>query len=255
MIHVAIFDTNLQDREQLSDVVTSFMEGRKEHYKISVFDTLEAIYNYPYPLNIILLDTEFDDMDGIKLGKFLLEKHQNPKIIYVTYDAEKCTGAINIAHAFAYLKKPLIPEHLTEQLEVACNHLKETFSSIPDTSILTFCVLPKQLPARKLNTYCKDFYIPDIYYFEYEDRMVKCVCSTGEYLLFRGKLCDIIEQTKEHHFTYCHKGYIVNLACISSIQGHQIHLKNGTCLPLAQRRTSQVRRQYKEYAYRKNSLR
>lgn len=255
MIHVAIFDTNLQDREQLRRVVISFMELKEEHYELSVFDTLEAIRNYPYPLNIILLDTTYEGTDGIELGKFLLKKHPNPKMIYITQEVEKCNQAINVAHAFAYLKKPLVPEHLTQQLEEACKHLKEAPCTIPDTSILTFSVLPEDVPARKLNTYPKDFYIEDIYYFEFEGRSVKCVCATGEYLLFRGKLCEIIEQTKEHHFIYCHKAYIVNLAYVSSIQEHKVHLKNGTYLPLAQRRTSQFRRQYRDYIYRKNSLR
>lgn len=253
-MNIGICNTNFEDIEKISVLVSKYMREQKKDFLISIFRTAEAVLQAGSTLDILILDTELESTDGIQLGKKLWEKHSDIKLIYISNQDKKCTRAINEAHAFAYLEKPISSSMLSYQLQIASKCLNGDFLQKHDKKVLTLQVLIDDMPARKMNVYSKDIPISDIYYFEYENRMVKCVSKQGTYYLFKEKLSNVLKQTQDYHFICCHKGYIVNPAYISSIQGQRVFLKTGTTIPLAQKRASQVRLLYKEYISRQENF-
>ncbi|MDE6312603.1 MAG: LytTR family DNA-binding domain-containing protein [Lachnospiraceae bacterium] len=247
MINIAICDIHMKDRETLSRLVSVYIKEQLKNSQLFVFRTGEELLHSHHYFDIILLDTELGSMDGIEVGKKLREKYNHIKLIYITSHGKKWYRAINEAHAFAYLEKPISTPILTCQLRTASKSITQEINKNLDSTVLTFQVMTEHSTCEKPYVRLKDFHLNEIYYFEYENRMVKCNATHGQYYLFKEKLSHILEQTKDHCFVCCHKGYIVNLAQVSGIQGHVMFLENGATVPLAQKRASQIRLCYKEY--------
>ena len=115
MINIAICSTNFEDREKLSILVSKWKKAQKKEYQLCIFDSAETVLQAGSHLDILVLDTELEKTDGIELGRKLWERRNDIKLIYITNQDEKCSRAINEAHAFAYLKKPISPSILTYQ--------------------------------------------------------------------------------------------------------------------------------------------
>lgn len=74
--------------------------------------------------DIILLDINMPDMDGITLATKIKEKHPDTAIVFVTGYSEYAVDAFNL-HASGYLLKPMSAERLAEEVDYALSRKPE----------------------------------------------------------------------------------------------------------------------------------
>lgn len=83
----------------------------------------------------------------------------------------------------------------------------------------------------------------DIFYFEYLNRKIKIVTTKKEYICINEKIGDIAKRMKPYGFAMCHQSFVVNLHEIDKIGSHELVMRNGDHVYLAQKRAAAIRKE------------
>lgn len=220
MIKIAVCDDEAHIREKLTSIIKEYFSEEKRTVWIADFKTGKALLGSNIRFDIIFLDIEMPNMNGIETAKKLRNWDVNSKIIYVTnYDKYKsCAYKV---HAFDYICKPVREKVIYEVLSEAVRYLE--------------CVSEKQRYAFTTENGIVTLELDDIYYFEYLSRKVIICSAKGKYTATYS-LKELYEKFSKYSFESPHKSFIVNMLHIKRIKGFEVYMENGAVVPLAQKR-------------------
>lgn len=229
MLEIVVCDDDIADLDYAVNILHEIFISQKIGYNIRTFVSANEMLDNIRKIDIGVLDISMEEFNGIKLGRKLKEKFPNVKLIYITNYEEYCMQAINEAHAFSFLCKPLDNQKMEKQIMEVLSHmpydsLEKEFYKVTDSE-------GKEYISIKLKLY-------DIIYFEYikRSRKVSIVLAdeTYEYECIFEKL---VEELKQYDFAINCRGNLVNLRHIKKIKGFSIYLDNGKELQIAQKRS------------------
>ena len=104
----------------------------------------QALYREQQP-DIVLMDIRLDDADGITLAGQLLAERRCPMIILSAYGDRELVERAGSTGVFGYLIKPVTPEGLQAQMEVAVRRFQQQEQLIREKDTLA-----QTLETRKL---------------------------------------------------------------------------------------------------------
>jgi len=163
--------------------------------------------------NIIFLDVEMPELNGIECAKKIIDINPKTIIIFATAHNEYMIDAFQL-YAFDYLVKPFKMERVYQTLDriKALNNLKEeeTIHKI----IRHEEGLEKILIRNKEGISFVD--TDDIIIIQREDRSTVIYTIAGSYTTSEG-LSELEEKLDKRKFMRTHKSYIINLSMVSKI--------------------------------------
>lgn len=165
-------------------------------------------------LDLIFLDMEMGQMDGIATAQKLRGADEGLQIVFVTAYANRvfdgyCVGALG------YLIKPPRPEQLDDILTRASAAL---YRDAERTFLCHSADVTYRIPIR------------NILYFASDRRQVACV-TLGRRYTFYGKL-DQVAQDVGGQFVRIHQRYLVRAAAVERFGGSEVSI-GGTVLPVS----------------------
>lgn len=122
MIRIGICDDEMYVARLLERYITQSLVKENITYKIDIFLSGESVLNNALNLDIVFLDIEMPEMDGIDTGKRMREKNPNCIIIMATGITERYKDAFYI-NAFRYVTKPFDEAEVREAVESSLNKL------------------------------------------------------------------------------------------------------------------------------------
>lgn len=168
-------------------IVDAFADGRK---------LIERFEKAPY--EVVFLDIEMPEMDGITLAKKLREMDGNVYLVFLTGHVEYAVEGYEV-NALRYLTKPVKEEKLKEVLRFVMekNTKKKQFA---------------------IRTDGEDFFfgLNELIYFEAQNQYVKVYTTKGEYLV-RANISDYEKQLSKDGFFRIHRGYLVSLSKVKKM--------------------------------------
>jgi DNA-binding LytR/AlgR family response regulator len=236
MLEIAICDDDKADLNFVIEIVQEIFKHNEIEYNLQAFDSAKEMLGKVKRIDIAILDISMEELNGIELGRVLKTHYPEVKLIYTTSFEEYYMQAINDAHAFSFLCKPLERDKLQRQLldlikEISySNYSKEKkFYQVLDDKM-------KELPVVKLR-------LNDIIYFEYLKSMRKVSIVLEE----RTYKCSYVmeklaEELESYGFSTNCRGQLVNLRYISKIKGYDIYLYSGEKLHLSQKRAVEFKK-------------
>ena len=75
------------------------------------------------------------------------------------------------------------------------------------------------------------------------NRKIKIVTEGKEYICINEKIGDIAKRMKPYGFAMCHQSFVVNLHEINKIGSHELVMRNGDHVYLAQKRAAAIRKE------------
>lgn len=226
MINIAICDDEINIINKTKKLIQDY---DKEDIDIYVYESGEELINSDKEFHIIFLDIDMKGLDGIETAKKLREYDKKVKIIYVTNYTDYTYSAFSV-HAFGYLVKPLNKKELYNQLDEALSYTEEISNN------LEFITSDGVI---RIDT-------NSIYYFEYEQRKVIMKTIDKNYIL-KKKISEIGKDIQDYGFEMPHKSFVVNLYNIKTIKGYDVHMMDGSVIPLSQKKSSQFRDSLNRY--------
>lgn len=234
---IALCDDDKDALKLLYDLSALYFSEKMICAEILCFSNAEKLLLNLHGLDLLFLDIDMPEMDGIALAKKIRTKDMDIKIIFATNYKKYLYYAFTV-HPFGYIVKPVTQS-------AVFNNLDDFMKSQQNSCAKKLIVLTKGKTQILLLA-------EEVFYFEYCAGLgIKAVKINGcEYI--HMTLSEIFKQSEVYDFTYCHKGCIVNLEYIKRIKGLEIQLSNGAILPLAQKRASVFRKIHHDFLQRRS---
>lgn len=115
MLRIAICDDEKIIIDELYEMITEILRNNKYDNQITIFQNGEGILEKAEELDVVFMDIEMPDKDGLQLGQEIKERNPNCKIIMATGMLERFKEAFHIkAHRF--VTKPFDINEIEEAL-------------------------------------------------------------------------------------------------------------------------------------------
>lgn len=215
MINIAICDDSLIDSQYIKSIVEKWKDKANLTCKISLFSSAENfLFNYSdfKEYDILLLDIEMKNMDGVTLAKTIRKDNKLVQIIFITGYSDYILDGYDV-DALHYLMKPVNSDKLEEVLTKAVS------------------LINKNEKCLNLIIYGQMYRIPlqEIIHIEVIQNYVT-IYSKEKYTI--KKTLGEIEKLLDDRFFRVSRSIIVNLHYISRVTKHEVVLNNGILLPL-----------------------
>lgn len=222
---IAICDDLDIDRQYLSELVRIWSVNTGLTVQMDFFSSAESFlfhYAEKADYDILLLDIEMGDMDGVTMAKKLRQDNDTVQIIFITGYSDYISEGYEVA-ALHYLMKPVDSKKLFSVLDRAVEKLAK------NEKVLNFEIGTEMVR------------IP-IYQIRYAEVFANYVSIHAmEAVTVKMTLRDL-EQELDERFYRVSRSAIVNLNCIRRVTKKEVLLEDGTAVPLPRGAYEQVNR-------------
>lgn len=233
MIKIAICD----DEPKFVGTIQTYLEkiSNEYHYEVDIQTyfsgkSLTKDYEAGENFDLIFLDIEMQEMDGIQTAKWIRDNDYYVLIVYISSHEEYLRQLFE-AEPFRFLQKPV------------------DF----DNFLSVFLQAEKRISQQQNKFYCFKFgknmikvACRDILYFESAGRKVIVHTHNKEYTYY-DKLNNIEETLKDRRFIRIHNAYLVNMDNIEAFQYERVALTDGTILNISEKNRPHIRNEFWQY--------
>ena len=211
----AIVDDNPIDASFTTQELTAWGESRRLAVQAECFNSAEQFlfrYAEDKTWDILLLDIEMGTMDGVTMAKRVRRNNEAVQIVFITGYSDYIAEGYEVA-ALHYLMKPVSRDKLLSVLDRAIEKRKQ------------------QERCLNLEAYGELVRIPfyEIRYLDVRQNYVT-IHGKGDYTVKRS--LGEFEKELDQRFCRVGRGMIVNLTFIQRVTKTEVHLSDGTVLPL-----------------------
>lgn len=247
MLSIAICDDEKDEIEKIRIIVEQYMREHAIIYDIQEYESGESMLAAEKQFDFVFLDISMQGLSGLEVGVKLYQRSRKIKIVYITSFNEYWEEAINQAHAFAYLSKPIKKDKLLKQICELINEIgmdKENSVEIELRNVKEIGNIEKELVSIRIP-------ISDIIYYEYIKAMRKIKVKTIKHSYeYSGTITEVEQRMEIYGFGTCYRGILVNLEHVMKAKGDTVYLNTGEVLPLSQKRVVDFKNQLNDYIYR-----
>lgn len=220
MIQFAVCDDEPLMIQELSSRLSRYMEEHQyTSYCISSFSNGRALLEHSGSLDVIFLDIQMEQPDGMETAKLLRQQGNRSLLVFVTVLRE-CVFDAFAVEAYDYLVKPLDDGHFKRTMDRLLKGLEQrTARTIVVQRGAAWEVIP----------------LAELVYCEVLGRKVYLHKRDGTITDYYDKL-EHLEHRVDRRFFKCHRSYLVNLDYIRGCQNGQVILLQGETIPVSRLR-------------------
>lgn len=222
MYNVAVIEDEARDAEILGEALDRYSKEAGEYFQVKYFnDGLFFLYNYKAVFDIVFMDIKMPHISGLETAKILRKTDPNVVLIFVSNHSKYAISAFGV-NAFDYILKPLF------------------YNSFKQTLLRALKYLASMGPRVFLPTSdgYMGFKVSDINYIDVQGHYRFYHTTHAVYKNY-GNLKDIEGVLPFGFFYKCHRGCLVNLRNVTSIEGN--------CLVLGEDKLHVSRARVKEF--------
>ncbi len=212
---IAVCDDSEADRQFISNIVTRWARTAGHTVQINTFPTAESFlfcYAEQSDYDILLLDIEMGDMDGVSLAKQIREDNDTVQIVFITGYSDYISQGYEVA-ALHYLMKPLNEEKFFKVLDRATEKLM------------------KNEKVLNLEANGEMVRIP-LYQIKYAEVYRNYVTIHAKTDITVKMTLSELEERLDNRFYRVGRSAIVNLGLVSRVTKTQIILSSSAVIPL-----------------------
>lgn len=227
-VNFAICDDENKELEYLTSIIDEWGNLICNTVQIKRFSSAESFlfdYEESRSFDILLLDIQMKELDGISLAQKIRQTDTRAQIIFITGFDEYMGKGYDVA-ALHYLLKPVKKEKLFEVLNKAAENLHKSES---------YCIFDTESGTRKIA-------VSDIIYIEAFGHSSQIICKNERFKI-KQPISSIAARLGTD-FVFCHRSYLVSLAAVSSITKTEVCLDSEEKIPLSRRLYGKINEEF-----------
>ncbi len=187
---------------------------------------VDLLSNINSDIDVIFLDINMDDMDGLTIAKRIREKMEEIPIILVTAFMSYALDGYKV-RASRFLIKDDLDKTFTECMDDICGEIRKK------SKVIAFSCVEGDMRLKA----------SDIILIETSGHKNLIKLKNETYQIYE-KLDVLEELLKGYGFLRTHNSFLVNMAHIRGINSYVLTLDDGRLLPVPKARYKQVRQEY-----------
>ncbi len=230
MIYIAVCDDEKCMSDRIIAMVSDFYKRRNMEINILPFSCGEELLKYDKPIDILFLDIQMKDLDGMETARRMRKGQFKGFLIFITILEEMVFESFEV-QAFDYLVKPIDVRQFEKTME-------RLIVSVQNASLCNLLV-QKGYESSIIS-------FDEIVFCEIIDRKVYLNLTSSEVIDFYDRL-ENLEKKLDGRFFRCHRSYLINLKYLKGYKNGTAFMENGKEIPVSRLRSkefSQVILQY-----------
>lgn len=230
MIRIAIVDDDNTVCANIERYILDYSKTNQIELDVEVFENGEAFFDFwhlDHQFDLIFLDIELYEMNGIEVGRVLRKAEQNHHV-QILYISANDTYAMELFHnrPFDFIVKPITKERITLALN-------EYLAEFPQEQSFFEYVRDRKKQRMLINK---------IIYIQSNRKKLIIATVDGTFEIY-GKLDEILEEQLSSYFVRIHRCYAVNVQHITELSYEDVVLTNNEKFSISRPLQKQVREQ------------
>lgn len=217
--------------EQIKFCCESYLEEIFDDYEFVIMNSGEDVINYHGEvLDILFLDIELGDVNGIEVMKTIMHNPKVWRIVFVSTHEELVWDTFSIK-TLGFCKKPVDETEISKYIQCALSELRK------DVRII--------FKRNDTDTYIR---LSDLYYIEGKESYVKVYTKNKDFIA-TGKIGNWEKKLIDTQIVRIHKSFMVNMEHIR-LEGTKIQISDiGKELPVGRTYKNKVKEEYDQYVW------
>ena len=227
-----ICDDEIKDAQKAEGIISKMSRVKELDIEImSPHDVFNAVEDNLFKCDIVVVDIQYEgeEFDGIELAQRINKKYPVCQIVYLTNILDFAPFVYETEHCYFVMK-----ENMDIMLPRAIEKAVEGHKNIGNDVVEFLSNGHKVFVTQN-----------EIIYIERNDRVLNINTLKKTYQCYTS--LRKIEDKLGSAFARCHSGFIVNMSCISGIDGTEIILKDGRKIPIGMRFFENFKMKYLKY--------
>lgn len=228
IIKIAICDDEITEIKYINMIVDKWARISNKTPVILTFDSAESLffqYTEDMSFDILLLDIQMKNMNGVELAKQIRLVNDSVQIVFITGYPDFMAEGYEVS-ALHYLMKPVNEQKLFDVLDKACKRINKN----EKTLLLTVDGENVRIP------------VGNIVYLESFAHTVEITTNNGK--IKANLSISELETELSDGFIRCHRSYIVGLKYIKRITKNEVVIDNDFPIPMSRRLYDKVNQSF-----------
>ena len=203
-------------------MVLNFFRKKNREISLRMFSGGEELLSYNGQIDILFLDIQMKDMDGMETARKLRANQFRGFLVFITVLREMVFQSFEV-QAYDYLVKPVDKK----QFEKTMERLYTSMQNASEDSLL----VQKGYEGRIIP---KD----EIVFCEIIDRKIYLNLASGEVVDYYERI-ENLETKLDNRFYRCHRSYLINLKHLKGYKNGTAYMDNGKEIPVSRLRSKE----------------
>ena len=216
----------------LKKLVEEYAQQHSIQFQLTLYESAEAFlfeYEENKTIDLILLDIQMNDIDGLTMAEKIRASHDQVKIVFITGLTEHI-GAGYRVEASDYLIKPVKKEQLYAAVD-------RVLLALPTkTRTLIFPTADEQVKVA----------VDSIVYAEVVGREVKLTTTNKSYLI-RKTMQELKKELNDSAFIVPERSWLIHCGHIERVGKIEVIMDNGMTVPISRRNVKAVNQAFINY--------
>ena len=222
LIRIAICDDEKYMSDHIRTLVLDFFRKKNREISLRMFSSGEDLLSYNGQIDILFLDIQMKDMDGMETARRLRADKFRGFLVFITVLKEMVFQSFEV-QAYDYLVKPVDDK----QFEKTMDRLYASMQNASEDSLL----VQKGYEGRIIP---KD----EIVFCEIIDRKIYLNLASGEVVDYYERI-ENLETKLDNRFYRCHRSYLINLKHLKGYKNGIACMDNGKEIPVSRLRSKE----------------
>lgn len=237
IMRIAICDDEEVQRELILKCVKLYFKDKQNVAYIEEYESAEQLlFNYNCNLDIVLLDIQMKEMDGITLARELRKSNEGLAIIFITGVADYIFEGFEVK-AINYLMKPFDEYKLKQCLDKAveqCGNQEKYFTLKVDKELI-------KISKRK------------IIRVESQGHYINIITGEEQYRI-KKSMKEIESELQDNNFFKMSRSDLVNIYSVEKITSKEVELINGDKILIPKGKHGEVSEAFMNCHFRKEQF-
>lgn len=220
MVHIAVCDDEAYMSDQIQKMASDFFRSKNVETAILQFSSGTELLKYKKPIDILFLDIQMEDLDGMETARKLRKRKFQGFLIFITVLKELVFESFEV-QAYDYLVKPVEEKQFQKTMERLFDSMKQA----GEANLL----IQKGYESHIIS-------LEEIVFCEIIDRKIYLHLASSGVIDYYDRI-EHLEARLGSSFFRCHRSYLINLKHLKSYKNGIAYMEGGKEIPVSRLRS------------------